>query len=236
MLLNRFIIMTLTRTLLVAAAFSIAALCLAACISSAPDNPAREAVNPGSLYALRADPATDRIALAVHPQGLSPAQVEALRALADRRRDVVGGPLTLSAPRTAEPALASRMQIAARAVLMAQGVADADIAVTAYDAADPAAPLLASYAYQKAEIAQCGRKWDELTHTQDNRVQPNFGCAETANMAAQIANPNDIAHPQAEQAPNLQRRLTVLGKYEAGKVTAADEPDAKAGIISRVAP
>ena len=228
--------MTITRTLLVAAAFSLAALCLAACVASAPDNPAREAINPGSLYALKADPATDQIALALHAEGLSQAQALALRALAERRRDTVGGTLLLSAPRTADPALVSRMQIAVRAVLMAQGVADAEIGVTAYDAADPAAPLLVSYAYQKADIPRCGKKWDELTHTEDNRVQPNFGCAETANMAAMIANPNDIAHPQAEQAPDLQRRLTVLGKYEAGKVTAADEPDAKAGIVSRVTP
>lgn len=228
--------MTLTRTLVVAAAFSLAALCLAACISSAPDNPAREAVNPGSLYALKADPATDQIALALHPDGVSPAQAAALHALADRRRDGVGGPLLLSAPRSADPALVSRMEMGARALLIANGVAETEIAVTVYDAPDAAAPLLVSYAYLKPEIAQCGRKWDELTHTQDNRVQPNFGCAETANMAAMIANPNDIAHPQAEQEPNLQRRLTVLGKYEAGKVTAADEPDAKAGIVSRVAP
>ena len=228
--------MTITRTLLVAAAFSLSALCLAACVASAPDNPARGAINAGSLYALNADPATDQIALALHAQGLSPAQAYALRALADRRRDSVGGPVLLSVPRTADPALASHMQIAARAVLMAEGVADGEIAVAAYDAADPAAPLLVSYAYRKADIPKCGRNWDELTHTEDNRVQSNFGCAEIANMAAQIANPNDIAHPQAEQAPDLQRRLTVLGKYEAGKVTAADEPDSKACIVSRVAP
>jgi pilus assembly protein CpaD len=236
MSLNRFIIMTVTRTLLVAAAFSLAALCLAACVASPRDNPARGALNPGALYPLRADPASDQIALALHAEGLSPAQVQALRALADRRRDTVGGPLLLNAPRSADAALVARMQIAARAVLMAQGVADGDIAVAAYDAPGPAAPLLVSYAYLKADIPRCGKKWDELTHTEDNRVQSNFGCAETANMAAQIANPNDIVHPQAEQAPDLQRRLTVLGKYQAGKVTAADEPDAKSGIVSRVAP
>ena len=227
--------MTITRTLLVAAAFSLAALCLAACIASAPDNPAREAVNPGSLYPLRAPPALDQIALAQHEEGLSGAQAAALRVLADRRRDVVGGPILISTPSGADPALAARFVAAARAILISQGVREDEIAAAGYEG-DPKAPMLVSYPFHKPEIARCGRKWDELTHTEDNRVQPNFGCAETANMAAQIANPNDIDHPQGEQAPDLERRLTVLGKYEAGKVTAADEPDAKAGIVSRVAP
>lgn len=227
--------MTLTRTLLVAAAFSIAALCLAACVASAPDNLAREAVNAASLYPLRALPALDQIALAQHEDGLSGPQAAALRVLADRRRDVVGGPILISAPYGADPAQTARFVAAARAVLVSQGVAVEDIGSAAYEG-DPKAPMLVSYPFRKAEIAQCGKKWDELTHTEDNRVQPNFGCAETANMAAMIANPNDIAHPQAEQAPDLERRLTVLGKYAAGKVTAADEPDAKAGIVARVAP
>jgi pilus assembly protein CpaD len=235
MSLNRFIIMTLTRSLLVAAAFSIAALCLAACVASAPDNPAREAVNPAALYPLRALPALDQIALAQHEDGLSGPLAAALRGLADRRRDVVGGPILISAPYGADPALTARFAAAARAVLVSQGVALEDIGSAAYEG-DPKAPMLVSFPFHKAEIAQCGRKWDELTHTEDNRVQPNFGCAETANMAAQIANPNDIAHPRAEQAPDLDRRLTVLGKYQAGKVTAADEPENKAGIIARVAP
>jgi pilus assembly protein CpaD len=225
--------MTLTRTLVVAAAFTLAALCLAACQSSARDNPARTAVNPLSLYPLRADPAKDSIALAIHPTGITAAQAEALAALAARRRDVVGGPITLSIPRSAE---AGRTLQTARALLMDQGVDPSEILLGAYDAPEAGAPLLASFAYRKAIVASCGKHWDELTHTSDNRVQSNFGCAEVSNMAAQIANPNDIAAPQAEQTPDLQRRLTVLGQYQQGKPTAAEERDQKAGIIARLAP
>jgi len=55
-------------------------------------------------------------------------------------------------------------------------------------------------------------------------------------MAAQIANPNDLVHPRADDGPDVERRMTVLEKYRAGKVTGADQPEAKAagGAIAHV--
>lgn len=225
--------MTVSRTLLVAAAFCLAALCLAACASD-PKSPARTARNPDALYPLRADPTTDQIALAIHADGLSLAQVEALKALAARRIKLGGGTVTLSAP--GGSADAGRIAAAARAVLVLDGVSDAEIQARAYDAADPKAPLLISFAYDKAEIAECGRHWDQLTHVEDNRVQSEFGCSVTANMAAQIANPSDLRHPRDEDPADAERRSTVMQRYATGKVTAADEPDMKGGVVSRVAP
>ena len=224
-----------TKGLLVAAAFSLAALCLAACASDRK-SPARTAVTPTQLYPLRAAPATDQIAIALHPEGLSPAQTAALRALADRRREALGGPVLLRTPGTADAAIAAQTLAAARQVLVSAGVADAEITVDTYAANDAKAPLLAAFSYVKAEVPVCGKRWDDLTHTEDNRVQSNFGCAEMANMAAQIADPADIAGPQREQAANLDRRLTVLGKYAAGKVTSADVDAAQSSAVSRAVP
>ena len=222
--------MTLTRTLLVAAAFTLAALCLAACASApTPSAPSRaaQAVNPLEHYPLKADAATDRIALAVHDGALSPAQSEALKALVARRARLDGGVVIISLPHGAADAAA-----AARAADFAQGllaVASAPVQRFTYESADPKAPLLVSYDYDKPVIAACGKDWDDLAKTGDNRVHGNFGCAVHANMAAQIANPADIARPHAEDAPDAERRMTVLDKYRAGKPTAAEEPQAKAG-------
>jgi pilus assembly protein CpaD len=230
MSLNRFIVMTLTRTLLVAAAFTLAALCLAACASTpAPAVPSRaaQAANPLEHYSMKADAATDRIALALHDGALSPAQSEALKALAARRARVDGGVVTISLPHGAADAA-----VAARAADFAQGllaVAGAPVQRSAYESADPKAPLLVSFDYEKAEIPACGKDWGDLASTFDNRTYDAFGCAVTANMAAQIANPADLAHPRAEDAPDAERRMTVLDKYRAGKPTAAEEPQAKAG-------
>lgn len=234
--LNRFILMTLTRALLVAAAFSLAALCLAACASN-PKTPASsraaQAVSPLELYPLKADAATDKIALALHDAGLSPAQTDAIKALAARRAEVAGGVITLSLPHGAADA-----QAAGRTADFVQGLLNVEGAPTrrsAYESDDPKAPLLVSYDYEKAEVPTCGKEWGDLTKTKDNDVYGNFGCAVTANMAAQIANPNDLVHPRTEDAPDAGRRLTVLDKYRDGKVTAADDPVAKgAGEIAHV--
>lgn len=228
--------MTLTRTLLVAAAFTLAALCLAACAND-PKSPgvvrAREAVNPLELYALKADDATDQIALAVHEGGLSPAQTSALKALAARRAEKDGGTVVISLPKgAADAAAAGRTADLIQGLLAVEG---APAQRLGYDSADPKAPVLVSYAYQKADVPRCGKDWGDLAKTGDNRVYGNFGCAVTANMAAQIANPADIAGPRKEDEPDVQRRLTVIDKYRAGKVTAADEPQGKgAGAIAHI--
>ena len=186
-----------------------------------------EAITPLDHYRLKADAASDRIALAVHDGALSPAQSEALKALAARRAGVDGGVVTISLPHGGADAA-----LAARAADFAQGllaVAGAPVQRSSYESADPKAPLLVSFDYEKAEIPACGKNWGDLTNTFDNRSYDAFGCAVTANMAAQAANPADLVRPRADDAPDAERRMTVLDKYRAGKVTAADEPQAKAG-------
>jgi pilus assembly protein CpaD len=227
--------MTLTRTLLVAAAFTLAALCLAACATEPKSSHAAQPapLNPGALYALKADTATDKIALAVHDGGLSPAQAEALKDLAARRAKLDGGVVTVSLPHgAADPLAAAKAADYVQGVLGVQG---APSTRAAYDSDDPKAPLLVSFSYVKAEVPTCGRDWDDLTKTIDNRDFANFGCAVTANMAAQIANPSDIVHPRPEDPADAERRMTVLGKYKAGKATGSDEPDSKySGQIAHV--
>lgn len=206
------------------AALSLAALGLAACASDRHAGPAP--LTPISQYQLRVEPGTDRIALAPHANGLSSAQQDALRALAARRVDVGGGGVVIiSLPHgAADAAAASRSADAAQTVLNLSG---APVQRTTYESDDPKAPLLVSFDYEKAAVPHCGR-WDDLTATYDNGSYANFGCAVVANMAAQIANPSDIVRPRAEDAPDSGRRMTVLDKYRAGKVTAAEEPDNKA--------
>jgi pilus biogenesis lipoprotein CpaD len=157
-----------TRNLL-PAAFAAAALCLTAC-ASAPKDTASKApppINPGEQFALKADSSTDKIALAPHADGLSNAQLDALRALAAHRADVDGGAVTISLPHgAADAAAASRTADAAQTVL---NVAGAAVQRTSYESDDPKAPLLVSFDYEKAEIPKCG-KWDDLTKTKDNQI------------------------------------------------------------------
>ena len=54
-----------------------------------------------------------------------------------------------------------------------------------------------------------------------------------ANIAAQIANPQDLLRPRDMTPADAQRRATVLGKYRAGEVTSSARDDQAAGAISR---
>jgi pilus assembly protein CpaD len=216
--------MTSTRTLLAAAAVPFAALCLSACASE----PAGVApLNPIAQYSMKVEASVDRIALAPHTDGLSDAQLQALKGLAARRAEAGGGVVTISLPHgPADAAAAGRTADAAQAQL---GAAGAPVQRSTYESDDPKAPLLVSFGYDKAVIPRCGR-WDDLTNTGENRVYANFGCAVHANLAAQIARPSDIVQPRAEDGSDVDRRLTVLDKYRAGKVTTADEPPVKSSI------
>jgi pilus assembly protein CpaD len=130
--------------------------------------------------------------------------------------------VTVSLPDgAADVAAAGRMDTAIEAALAQLG---APVTRAAYRSDDAKAPILVSYAYDKADVPACGKHWQDLTKTKDNTVQSNFGCAVTANMAAMIANPADIRAPHAEDPADAERRMTVLGKYEAGKVTGAETP------------
>jgi pilus assembly protein CpaD len=217
------IAMTTTRIPLTAAALALAALGLAAC-STGMDMTPIHAVTPGAQFALRVETGADKIALAAHADGLSDAQLQALKAMAARRAEVGGGVITLSLPHgPADAAAETRTADAAQTVLTVAGV---PVQRATYDSDDPKAPLLVSFDYEKAVVPHCAR-WDDLTATYHNDAYANFGCSVNANMAAQIANPSDIVRPRAEDAPDSGRRLTILDKYRAGKVTSADEPDTK---------
>jgi len=204
---------------------------LAACASD-PKNPARTATNPAELYPLKAALTPDRVALALHPDGLSPAQVQALSAFADRWRQDGEDMIRLAAPRGgADVALAMRGQAEAMSLLVRHGVPAASIQLALYETADPKAPLLVSFTRYETKATACGQTWDALTNTEDNNVQSNYGCAVSANMAAQIAHPADIAHPRAEDASDAERREVVLGKYAQGKPTGA-EPESTTSTLS----
>lgn len=218
------------------AALALAALCLAACASS-PSSPAHKAVNIDALYPLKVSPQADKIALALHAEGLSPAQTQALRQLAQRRKETEGGEVVLNVPRGgADPALAEQGLRAVRDALVADGVAAQDIGSKPYDTTDAKAPLIVSYEALKAEVTACGKNWDDLTHTRDNEVYSTFGCSVNANMAAQIANPHDIVQARAEDAPSSSRRLDVLDRYAKGIDPSSAQDAAKSGIISKAIP
>ncbi|HUO23205.1 MAG TPA: CpaD family pilus assembly lipoprotein [Caulobacteraceae bacterium] len=212
---------------------ALASLVLVGC-QHPENNLAKSAVTPGQLYPLRADAQPDDILLAIHAEGLSPAQDAAVQAAADRWRDSGGQSIMISEPQTpADPAVAYKDVQAVRAHLIAAGVPAAAIQLAGYDSkGDPKAPLKVSFTRYEAEVASCGKNWENLTATEANVVQSNFGCAETANLAAMIADPADLNQPRTDGSADAGRRITVMQSYRKGETTSAASDSKASGAIT----
>jgi pilus assembly protein CpaD len=118
-------------------------------------------------------------------------------------------------------------------MLVAAGLSEREITLDVYAADTPDAPIRLAYARWRAKPIVCGQSWNVLTNTRDNQTQANFGCAYTANMAAQIADPRDINGPRTMDASDAARRATVLDKYRRGEVTASQADDKTRGNVTQ---
>ena len=211
-------------------------LALAACTgivsACASTDPLPPPLTPTSRYVLQVEPGMDRIALAVHDQGLSGNQQAALAALAGRfaasRADVI----RVEAPTGDDPA-AARAAWGVRDALAALGVPAERVLVTAYAAPDPRAPVLAGFEVLTAHVPNCAEAQRASVSSFSNQPSAAFGCAVTANLAAQIANPRDIVAPAAIDAAEAGRRAKVFDTYRAGTPTSAPQEPLVNGRISR---
>lgn len=95
------------------------------------------------------------------------------------------------------------------------GVDDSRIVVTTYDGGSPeiSAPVRVSYINVAAQTDKCGRWPKDLTDNVDNKQYANFGCAYQNNLAAQIANPNDLLGPRKQSPIDAENRGEVIDDY-----------------------
>lgn len=206
---------------------------LAAACASAPTQDALNAATPTEQFPFHVSAAPDEVMLAVHPTGVSPSQAAAVETLFKRWREAGGDPIIIRAPAGGPQAGAAfAMADQVSAILVARGAPQGLVRVERYDAgADPAAPLVVGFQRYRAEIPVCGQKWDNLTGTNANTVHSNFGCAVSANMAAQVANPRDLVEAQPQDEPDAARRAYQLDLYRRGQDPASTAPS-PAGVVS----
>lgn len=211
---------------------------LSACASGAKDDAVaapRSALETDNWRdKIKVDGHADEILLALHASGLSANQDQALRALVGRWLEAQAREIVVSAPLGGEdPSTSGRMASEVRERLILVGAPAAQVRVVGYDAAgQAAAPLRVSFDHFVAQRLQCGG-WENLSATRNNEVHENFGCATAANLAAQVANPEDLLRPRDSAPIDAGRRDTVLGKYRAGAVTSSARDDQAKGTISK---
>ena len=132
------------------------------------------------------------------------------------------GPISVLLPQSGQEngghAIAGIRQALARA-----GVGG-NIRVGNYPAADPAvaSPVRLTFSGLKAKVAtRCGEWPDDLAsasslHTWQNKQYWNLGCSYQNMLAAQVADPRDLAGPQGESAPDVNMRMRAIGKVRQG--------------------
>jgi pilus assembly protein CpaD len=193
-------------------------------------------LTPTERYAIEVRPIPQEVKLAVHPGGLSPTQADALAVLATDWLQADQGEITLKAPEHGpDRAAAYRTAFDARDFLIAQGVPASQVRLIGYEAdGDAGAPVVVGFLRYEAKGPQCGRSWSNLAAVSSNQEYPEFGCAVTADIAAQIADPADLLRPRAMDPPDAQRRQQVTDYYRKGQITSTPKDPQADGTLATV--
>lgn len=189
-------------------------------------------LTPLSRYSLRVEPGLDRIALAVHEDGLSANQQAAISDLAHRYMATGVGAIRIEGPAGEDPA-AARQTWAVRSALQSAGLPADRIVVASYAAPDPRAPVLAGFETVRAVVPNCAAEPRAMDNRFSNGPSMGLGCAINANLAAQIADPRDIVGHRPTSPADSGRAAVVFDNYRKGEVTSAPQEPLVAGRIAR---
>ena len=207
---------------------------LAGCSTAGLDNSKVDPRTPTEIYKLSVQQRPDQVALRPHVGGLSPAQKDALADFVARWRAAGAGEITIETPSTgADPSAISRTAADTLAQLQAMGAPTTALSFTAYDAAGASdAPVIARFTSLALKRDDCAKTWDNLVSTGRNDTSTHFGCSINSNMAMQIARPQDVLTPAADQPADAVRRENVLTIYRKGDITSAKRDEQATGGVS----
>lgn len=171
-------------------------------------------------------------------RGLTDRQREDIRAFAADWRKNGRGPVGLMTPTGGAGDWATP---AIRTTLASAGVPATSIISQRYRG-EPGEVQLVKLGYVKlqAKVHRCGLWPEDLGHgadaygTTENRDYWNFGCSTQQNLAAQVADPEDLVRPRTETPVYAARRGVVIEKHREGEPTTSvyDQPQAAASAAA----
>ncbi|MFL6799614.1 MAG: CpaD family pilus assembly protein [Xanthobacteraceae bacterium] len=155
------------------------------------------------------------------------------------RREATGG-VVIDVPAGTRNEIAAASAVReVRSILFAAGVPPSAVDVRPYRPADPnkLSTVKLNYPTLTAEAGPCGLWPYDLGPTanrehNENVQYFNLGCASQRNLAAMVANKQDLVQPRGEVPAYTGRRTTVLDKYHRGETTQTIDPAADKAKIS----
>jgi len=149
-------------------------------------------------------------------RGMTGAQRDALLGFLDGYDKRAAPALTIAIPvgSANQPAAAAAGRDFAK-LAVAAGVKRDRIVMTSYQSAVPeaSAPVRVAFVAIRAQTDKCGRWPDDLLQTSENKHYADFGCSYQNNLAAQLANPNDLLGPRKQSDVDAERRGQIIDDY-----------------------
>jgi len=144
---------------------------------------------------------------------LQPSQVNAVARFA--RQSTAGGASPVIIKRPAGGGASARVAEEVAGLLLQQGVPRSMIRVGTYPA-PASAPVHIAYLKSVAHTQPCDDWSVDATSTSKNLQMPNHGCAVQSNIAAMLANPNDIDTPRPVSANPAANGTAAIKKISNG--------------------
>ena len=156
------------------------------------------------------------IPVAAGEAGLTRNQSETVAGFVAEYRRTSNGIIQIVTPRgAANEGAAASAASSMRRLMVRMGVPSQKILHSGYPSEfGESAPVRLSYVAIAAKAGPCG-EWpaDMTLNTFSNNNYHNFGCASQANLAAQLANPNDLLGPRRMTPADSTQRGQVIERY-----------------------
>lgn len=156
------------------------------------------------------------IPVAAGDTGLTNGQSEVIAGFVAEYRRSSSGIIQIVTPRgSANEGAAASAASATRKLMVKMGVPAQKILMSGFPSEfGESAPIRLTYVAIAAKTEQCGTWPADMTlNTFSNKNYYNFGCTSQNNLAAQIANPNDLLGPRRMTPPDGEQRGEVIERY-----------------------
>jgi pilus assembly protein CpaD len=207
------------RSILALCAVALVATSLGGCLRSPRNKAPFTLANPSERHPIAVRQGEVVLDLAVN-NGASALNQSQRGQLYDFLRDYKAqstGPVLIRAP---SDVARSRAADEVGAAMRRAGVGRGSVRFEPYYAGgDPSAPIQLSYVQFVAKGPDCPDWSENIGRDPLNLPWPDKGCASQQNLAAMVANPEDLLHPRGEMPRSGERRDVVWGKYVNGDPT-----------------